>query len=105
MIGRQAVVGDAVGRARHAARRIGRTLRNIFRRKRHVARPPATRALAEFLSNVDGSSLIWCSECSELLTPIIYSDGKQAELVALACLDCQRSIPVSVGVLIDGIPP
>jgi len=58
-----------------------------------------SRGLAAALSGVVGSSLIWCS-CGRLLAPIVYSDGEHAaEIIALACCDCERSLPVEVGII------
>jgi len=57
-------------------------------------------AMAEFLSGVEGSSLVWCA-CGSLLVPVIFSDGEQAEVVALGCLHGHGGIPVRVGVLTD----
>jgi hypothetical protein len=84
---------------------IRRGLRRIFKSaKRHQEFPPraAARAIAEYLSGVPGSSLIWCS-CGELLAPVVFSDGEQAEVVALGCAQngC-GAVRVVVGVLIDG---
>ena len=79
--------------------RIGRTLGKIFGRKQGVVPSPAARALAEYLSGVEGSSLAWCS-CGELLTPVLFSDGEQAEVIALGCIHGHGAVPIRVGVLI-----
>ena len=88
----------------HTARRIGRKLRRILGRRHGAAYAPApghsSRSLAAALSGVVGSSLIWCS-CGRLLAPIVFSDGEHAaEIVALACCDCERSLPVEVGIIL-----
>jgi hypothetical protein len=77
-------------RVRNAVRRIGRRVRNTFRRRQRAGvYAPATpghqsRGLAAALSGVVGSSLIWCS-CGRLLAPIVFSDGEHAaEIIALA---------------------
>jgi hypothetical protein len=84
-------------------------MRRVFGRRRGGVYAPApghqSRSFAAALSGVVGSSLIWCS-CGRLLAPIVFSDGEQAvEIVALACCDCERSLPVAVGVLIGDQEP
>jgi hypothetical protein len=64
---------------------------------------PASRALAEYISGVNGSSLIWCS-CGEILLPVVYSDGDQAEILALGCSQGHGSIRIVAGVLVGGEP-
>lgn len=97
-------------RVRNAVRRIGWSVRHTFRhRLRGELYAPApghhSRGLAAALSGVVGSSLIWCS-CGRLLAPIVFSDGEHAaEIVALACCDCERSLPVAVGVLVGDQEP
>lgn len=78
------------------ARKIGR----IFgKRERRSIYARDMRSLAAALSGVVGSSLIWCS-CGRLLAPIVYSDGEHAaEIIALVCCDCERSLPVEVGII------
>ena len=83
------------------AMRIGRTLGKFFGRKQDIAPSPAARALAEYLSGVEGSSLAWCS-CGALLAPIVFGDGEQAEVIALGCIHGHGAVPIRVGVLIEG---
>jgi hypothetical protein len=85
------------------ARRIGRTLGKIFGSPRDSDLAPggAARALAEYISGVEGSSLIWCS-CGELLTPVVFSDGENpAEIITLGCVHGHGRIPVRVGILVE----
>lgn len=87
----------------NALRKIGRFARQILQAKPDdgdIAPRISAAAMAEFLSGVEGSSLIWCG-CGSLLVPIVYGDGEQAEVVALGCLHGHGGIPVRVGVLID----
>ena len=79
------------------AMRIGRTLGKFFGRKQGVVPSPAARALAEYLSGVEGSSLAWCG-CGALLAPV----GEQAEVIALGCIHGHGAVPIRVGVLIEG---
>jgi hypothetical protein len=72
----------------NALNMIGRGLRRIFgpsQNRRDFLRSPAARAVAEYLSGIEGASLVWCG-CGELLAPIVYSEGEQAEIVALGCV-------------------
>jgi hypothetical protein len=87
------------------ARRIGRTLGKIFGSPRDSDLAPggASRALAEYISGVNGSSLIWCS-CGEILLPVVYVDGDQAEILALGCSQGHGSIRVVAGVLVGDEP-
>jgi hypothetical protein len=62
---------------------------------------PKASQLASQLSGVTGTSLVWCN-CGKLLTPIVYEYETQAEVVALACLNCRGIVPVCVGVLVVG---
>jgi hypothetical protein len=91
----------------NALNMIVRSLRRIFHSKPDdgdLAPGAAARALAEFLSGgVEGSSLIWCG-CGKLLVPVVYSNGGQAEVVALGC-PAHGCIPVALGVLIEGAAP
>jgi hypothetical protein len=85
----------------NAARRIAG---KIFRSKADRVTRASARAFAEYVSGVEGSSLIWCS-CGELLAPVVYSHGEQAEIVALGCVHGCGGIPVCVGVLIEDFAP
>jgi hypothetical protein len=89
----------------NVARRIGhlvsQSIPGLRSRRKAVARPLSSRAVAEHLSGVVGSSMIWCG-CGELLAPIVYSDGTQAEVVSLVCIHGHGAVPVAVGVLVEG---
>jgi hypothetical protein len=104
-------------RALDAARRIRRTLGKFFGSKQNdAASAPsdadaelassAARAMAEYISGVEGSSLIWCGfpGCGEPLLPVVFSDGDQAELIALGCSHGHGTIHFA-GVRIDDAPP
>lgn len=89
-------------------RAVGRGLRRIFG-NRHTQFCPDCRkrnaaALAFELSRVEKSSFVWCG-CGELLTPIVFGNGENAEVVAVACLRCRATMRVSVGILIDPDSP
>ncbi len=57
-----------------------------------------TLALAAELSGVKGSSLIWCGNCRQVLVPVVFSDGKDTDVISLACLNCLQGYRVVVGV-------
>jgi hypothetical protein len=88
-------------------RTVRRKLRQIFGKQPGLyMRAPGdqSRSVAAGLSGVSGSSMIWCG-CGSLLAPIVYGHDKEAEVVALCCLDCETSLPVRVGVLISETLP
>jgi hypothetical protein len=84
-----------------AVRRIARRIFHSKPDDGDLAPGPAARALAEFLSGVEGSSLIWCG-CGELLIPVVYSDRQDAEVIALGCIHGHGRVLVASGVLIEG---
>jgi hypothetical protein len=86
-------------------RRVGGILGKIFGSPRDSDLAPggASRALAEYISGVNGSSLIWCS-CGEILWPVVYVDGDQAEILALGCSQGHGSVRIVAGVLVGDEP-
>jgi hypothetical protein len=84
----------------HTARKIGRKVRRIFGEREHrsiYARD--MRGLAEALSGVEGASWILCGGCCRSLLPVVFSNGGSAEIIGLACVDCEASLPVEVGIV------
>jgi hypothetical protein len=81
---------------------VGRKIGRIFgKRERRSIYVRDMRGLAEELSGVEGASWILCGGCCKSLLPVMFWDGEHAaEIVALACCDCERSLPVEVGIVI-----
>jgi hypothetical protein len=84
-----------------AARRIGHKLSHIFgKRRRATIYARDMRGLAEALSGVEGASWVLCGGCCRSLLPVVFSDGESAEIIGLACVDCEASLPVEVGIVV-----
>jgi hypothetical protein len=79
-------------------RRISRALGKLVSKSEPYYEPDAQR-LAEHLSRVSGSSLVWCSGCGDVLAPVVLGYGEQTEIVCIGCLNCGIGLPVHLGVI------
>jgi hypothetical protein len=80
---------------------VGRKIGRIFgKRERRSIYARDMRGLAEALSGVEGASWILCGGCCKSLLPVMFWDGGSAEIVGLACVDCEAALPVEVGIVI-----
>jgi hypothetical protein len=85
----------------NVARRIGHKVGHIFRKRepRSIYYARDMRGLAEALSGVEGASWILCGGCCKSLLPVVFSNGGSAEIIGLACVDCEAFLPVEVGIV------
>jgi len=51
------------------------------------------------LSGVPDAVFTFCADCGSMLSPIIVKVGDQAEICCVACIPCQTSAEVLLGVV------